>query len=238
MPGDEQIGRLQVRSRQVVSGAGGSVTEFTVYCPFRQRSVGIDECEECAAYDGTQDNADGEPIAIACTRLAAPREMPDVVEEVARGALERTPVSRIMARHVICVQADMPLQAVADLLVRRRISGVPVIDDEFRPLGMISKTDLIRRASAAGGEHADGEDLGGDIPPLEGLVGGFMTPSVASLGERASVLEAAAIMADRHVHRLPVVGRDGRIVGMVSSLDVLAWISRDLPQGEGVAGAT
>ncbi|HYZ88665.1 MAG TPA: CBS domain-containing protein, partial [Myxococcales bacterium] len=104
--------------------------------------------------------------------------------------------------------------------------------------GMISKTDLIRRASAAGGEHADGEDLGGDIPPLEGLVGGFMTPSVASLGERASVLEAAAIMADRHVHRLPVVGRDGRIVGMVSSLDVLAWISRDLPQGEGVAGAT
>lgn len=230
-------GRLQVRSREVVDAGGWSVSEFTVYCPFRQRSVGVDECEECAAYDGTQDDAQGEPIAVACTRLAPPREMPEVVDQVARGALERIPVSRIMARHVVCVQADMPLQAVAELLIRRQISGVPVIDDEFRPLGIISKTDLVRRASAADGEGAD-DDEGGDVPPLAGCVGGFMTPSVATLGERTSILEAAAVMADRRVHRLPVVGRDGRIVGLVSSLDVLAWISRELPQGEGVAGAT
>jgi CBS domain-containing protein len=238
MDDETRVGRLQVRSRQVMAGAGWSVTEFTVYCPFRQRSLGIDECEECAAYDGTADGADGEPIMIACTRLAPAPEMPDVVEEVARGALERTPVSRIMARHVICVQADMPLRALAALLMRRHISGVPVVDEEFRPLGMVSKTDLIRRTAPSEGDGLErSADEANDADKLTGFVGEAMTPSVTSVGERASVLEAAAIMADRRVHRLPVVGRDGRIVGVVSSIDVLAWISRDLPQGEGVAGA-
>jgi len=226
------VGKLQVRSRQVVSGGGSSVTEFTVYCPFRRRSLGIDECEECAAYDGTSDGSAGEPAEVACTRLTPAPDVPPVVEVVARGALERTTVSRIMARHVVCVQADMPLQEVAAVLVRRRIGGVPVVDDEFRPLGMISKTDLVRRSCKDAEEDIE---LSTAAAAPAGCVAEVMTPSVAALSERASVLEAAAIMADRGIHRMPIVGRDGRIVGVVSSLDILGWISRDLPQGEGVA---
>ncbi|HYV65559.1 MAG TPA: CBS domain-containing protein [Myxococcales bacterium] len=229
---DSLVGRLQVRSRQVVLAGGASVAELTVYCPFRQRSLRLEECEECAAYDGTAEGTGGEPIAIACTRLSPAAQVPQVAETVAQGALERTPVSRIMARHVICVQGDMTLRDLAAILVRRRISGMPVVDDEFRPLGIVSKSDLIRYSVEEGrGDAAETDDIG----DAGGCVARVMTPAVATLGERASVLEAAAIMAEQRIHRLPIVGRDGRIVGVVSSLDVLAWISRDLPQGEGVA---
>lgn len=226
------VGKLQVRTRQVVTGGGTSVTEFTVYCPFRRRSLGLDECEECAAYDGTSEGTAGEPTGIACTRVTVAPDVPPVVEVVARGALERIAVSRVMARHVVCVQADMPLHEVAAVLVRRRIGGVPVVDDEFRPLGMISKTDLVRRSCQ---EVEEDIELSTATATGTGCVAEVMTPSVATLGERASLLEAAAIMADRGIHRLPIVGRDGRIVGVVSSLDILSWVSRDLPQGEGVA---
>jgi CBS domain-containing protein len=63
-----------------------------------------------------------------------------------------------------------------------------------------------------------------------------MSHPVASLGERDSLLDAARLMATREVHRLVVTSRDGRIVGIVSASDVLRWMSRELPRGEGVAG--
>lgn len=231
---ESAVGRLQVRSRQVVMAGGSSVTELTVYCPFRQRSLGLEECEECAAYDGTAEGTGGEPTAIACTRLAPAAQVPELVEAVAQDALERTPVSRIMARHVICVQGDMPLRDVAAVLVNRRIGGVPVVDEQFRPLGMISKSDLVRRSLEEGAESAEEEDAVAPVAGESRYVAQVMTPAVATLSERASVLEAASMMAEQRIHRLPIVGRDGRIVGVVSSLDVLAWISRDLPQGEGL----
>jgi CBS-domain-containing membrane protein len=52
-----------------------------------------------------------------------------------------------------------------------------------------------------------------------------------------TVTEFTVYWAEERVHRVVVVERDGRIVGIVSSLDVLKWFSRELPSGEGVAGA-
>src|SRR5258708_2462215 len=52
----------------------------------------------------------------------------------------------IMTTSVVTVDPDMPIKLVAKLLAERRISGVPVVDDELHVVGMISEGDLLRRA--------------------------------------------------------------------------------------------
>ncbi len=235
------IGRLEVRSRQVTSRDGWSVAEFTVYCPFRQRSVELDQCEECFAHEITTENADGTPKEIACRRIGPALDLPAVAETIARATLERTPVSRVMARHVVCVHADLPLCELTGIVLRHDVSSVPVVDEESRPIGMLTKTDLIRHGFEIGAD--DREEVAVAIPRRAGLlpatvcVAEVMTPSVTSLGERASLIEAAQLLAEQGVHCIAVTARDGRVVGIVSSLDVLRWLSRELPSGEGVAGA-
>src|SRR5438045_9111616 len=63
-----------------------------------------------------------------------------------------------------------------------------------------------------------------------------MTRPAICVDERDSLLDAAKTMGAREVHRVVVTGREGRVVGILSSSDVLRWISRVLPAGEGVAG--
>ena len=64
----------------------------------------------------------------------------------------------------------------------------------------------------------------------------IMSPPRSSIGEGASLLDAARRMAAYGLQRILVTGDDGKIVGIVSALDILRWISRALPTGEGVAG--
>src|SRR4029079_18434500 len=57
---------------------------------------------------------------------------------------DRTPVSAIMTTDVICVQPDVSIESVTRLLLERGISGVPVVDADGVPVGLVSKTDLLR----------------------------------------------------------------------------------------------
>jgi CBS domain-containing protein len=58
-------------------------------------------------------------------------------------------------------------------------------------------------------------------------VGDIMTPVTFTLTEDASVSRAAALMAFERVHRVPVVDAGGKVVGIVSALDVLGWLGRE-----------
>lgn len=218
---------LDVRSRQIRSGNGWTVTEFTVDCPFRDRSIDLDDCEQCAAYEGIAQLDGLIPRTVACARIGPldgrvpPAEKPDDAGALARSTLAITPVLRAAAKSVTCVQREISLREVAGIFVRERISGVPVVDDDFRPLGMITKTDLLR----LGLDPGDGTHL----PPAfsaHGSAGDAMTAAVAAICEHASVLEAAGLMAERGLHRLAITARDGRIVGLVTALDLLRWLAR------------
>src|SRR5262249_39697522 len=59
------------------------------------------------------------------------------------------PVRRIMSREVICAREDLALAALMDLMVRRRIGCVPVIDERGRPIGMVTKFDVVEQLLAA-----------------------------------------------------------------------------------------
>lgn len=230
-------GGLEVRSRQIISDGGHKRTEFTVYCPFQQRSLELAQCQECSVFTRNTGGPEDTARQMGCFHIAPAVEMPDPVEMVARASLQRTPASRLMARHVVCVHPDLPLREVPAILFRHRIGGVPVVDDHFRPVGMVTKTDLIRQGFEFVSEGI--RDVA--IPHPSRFSGNCSTANamshpVVSLGERDSVLDVARLMATREVHRLVVTSRDGRIVGIVSAIDVLRFVSRELPRGEGVAG--
>ncbi len=129
-----------------------------------------------------------------------------------RSHAESTPLSTIMAREVICVKPEATRSELMQLFIGRGISGVPVVDDEGRALGVVSKTDVLR---GLGTEDADAraEDI--------------MTPVTLAMPEHASIARAAALMAYERVHRVIVVGPGGDVVGLVSTIDVLRWLARE-----------
>ena len=111
-----------------------------------------------------------------------------------RSHAESTPISVIMARDVICVRPEASRSELLRLFLSKGISGVPVIDDEGRPLGVASKTDVLR------GLGAETEDA---------RAADIMTPVTLAMPEHASIARAAALMAYERVHRVIVVGPSG-----------------------------
>lgn len=125
---------------------------------------------------------------------------------------ELTPISTVMTTDVTCVRADLPVEALAALLLERGISGTPVVDADGFPIGVISKTDIVRARLA---DHDDGA-----------TVGEIMMPLAFTLRPRESIARACALMAFEGIHRVAVVSETGHVVGVVTPLDVVRWLAR------------
>lgn len=122
------------------------------------------------------------------------------------------PVSTIMHREVVSVPEELAASEAARLLIERDISGLPVVDDALHPIGMFTRTDLVRDSVEGGGDD-------------DATVGDLMTPLAFSLPETASITQAAALMWFEHIHRLPVVSPENQVVGIVTPMDVLRFLA-------------
>jgi CBS domain-containing protein len=160
----------------------------------------------------------------------------DIVE-LLPSAAQSTPVTAAMVRTVVCVGPELDVAELMRLFVEQRISGAPVIDADGKPIGVVSKTDIVRELcenpdAARTGVAPERElDAASDFEfPLESYAGRcvrhIMTPLAILVDETSSVARAAAIMAYERVHRVVVVDRTGHVVGLVSSIDVLRWLAR------------
>lgn len=138
-----------------------------------------------------------------------------------------------MIRDVVAVAGDTSLDAVARVFALNDISGAPVIDDQGRPLGAISQSDLLdaeRRRSGLEGSPFYYRVWNGDIRtmgtvtaaprPQRGVAADVMSSPLLTIDADLGVEEAARLMVRERVHRLFVVDR-GRVVGLVSALDCL-----------------
>jgi CBS domain-containing protein len=134
------------------------------------------------------------------------------------------PVTDIMTRDVMCAQADLPIKTIIDLLVNRYIGCVPVVDDDGCPIGMITKRDLVA-------PMANRVATADECPEWWALAPctaeELMLPLAFTLDERATVAQAAALMAAEDLHHVPIVSAKGRLVGVVSSLDIVRWLARN-----------
>jgi CBS-domain-containing membrane protein len=135
-------------------------------------------------------------------------------------------VDEVMSRDVITARADTALQLVGELMLEHGISGVPVIDAEWRLLGVVSKTDLVRQSLEAGTSGEAETHLASGHHVLEGTVAeDVMSRAVVCVRAGASLAHAARVMATAGVHRVPVVSPAGRLVGVVSTTDLVRWMA-------------
>lgn len=123
---------------------------------------------------------------------------------------------------VITADRDMTLAQVAELFHRHDINHLPVVDDEMRPVAVVSSTDIGRittwRAFFQPGQHARYRE--GLLKSL--LVRDILTDKpVVTLTEADTVADAAKLINERKFHCIPVTTVDGVIAGIVTAHDLL-----------------
>ena len=123
----------------------------------------------------------------------------------------------LMTADVITVSPETPIKAAARLMVRNKVSGLPVCDEDSCVVGIITEADFLRL------EVAREEAL--HPQPVE-RVEEVMHRSVLTIGPDATVGEAARTMVVNDVNRLPVTDADGKSLGIISRLDVVAAFTR------------
>ncbi|KIQ64640.1 inosine-5'-monophosphate dehydrogenase [Kitasatospora griseola] len=124
-----------------------------------------------------------------------------------------------------CPQPDTSFKEIAALFHRNDITAIPVVDDQERPIGMVSEADLIRKEfvlPAPEGRHPSWWLRPEERARAEAeTAGGLMTSPAVTAHASWSVPEAARAMDKHKVKRLPVVDEVGRLVGIVSRRDLL-----------------
>ncbi|MCE5249061.1 CBS domain-containing protein [bacterium] len=142
----------------------------------------------------------------------------------------------IMTRKVIVVEEDTAIHDLIRIFVENMISCVPVMNNEKKLVGIVTKTDILGHCMDIDlhvsvkevlkdvlefcSEHGDEE------PPAahEMTVRAIMTPEPITAGEDISVESLAKTMIDHKIHRL-IITRDHEITGIVSTLDILYHVA-------------
>jgi CBS domain-containing protein len=140
-----------------------------------------------------------------------------------------TTVADVMTTRVIAVKRNADFKQIARVLREFRVSACPVINDASQVVGVVSEADLLYKA-------ADCElpvglirlrwKLGEESKITAVTAQQLMTSPAVTIHADEPVQVAARLMRDRRVKRLPVVGPDGELIGIVTRADVLAVYDR------------
>lgn len=138
-------------------------------------------------------------------------------------------VESVMTSPVVLVSPETGFREIVALLSEYDITGVPVVDPEGRPLGLVSEADLLRTLAAQ-------EDPASLLPAPESAQAGpdgevtaadLMTAQPVCTTPDTSVVAAARLMSRHGLKRLPVLDEEGRVIGMVSRGDLLRVFLRE-----------
>jgi len=141
-------------------------------------------------------------------------------------------VHEVMTVDVATTTPDALLKEAALELATRRISGMPVIDDYGRVLGVLSEADILAKE---GGEQERTGFLQWFLDPSDlwvaarfdaVTVGDAMSWPAKTIEPEANVALAATTMLEEGVNRLPVVDKEGTLVGLVSRGDLVRAFAR------------
>lgn len=138
----------------------------------------------------------------------------------------------IMTPDPLTVTPQAGITEAAQLLLDRRVNGLPVVDEAGRLVGILCQSDLIAEQKKL--PIPSFFTLLDGLIPLTSLkhmerevekivaanVASAMTPDPVTIGPETSIEEVAALMVDKNFHTLPVV-EGGRLVGVVGKEDVL-----------------
>ncbi len=142
----------------------------------------------------------------------------------------------IMSRNFIAVREEAPLEQAVRLMIDNRISGLPVVDAEGRPVGILTEGDLLRRVeTGTEGKRpgwfevifAPGRLADSYVRSHGRKVAEVMTPGAICVEETAPLDEVAGLMRTKRIRRVPVL-RAGAVVGIVSRADLVKVLGERL----------
>lgn len=141
-----------------------------------------------------------------------------------------------MRTSVVTVSSEATMQEAIDLMIRERTNGVVVIDANKKVVGILSSWDIIQHivpdyleedkhlASFEAGDLfvTRARDLAND--PITK----FMTKNVHTIGSDHSMMQAAALLSTFHIRQLPVVDKEGTLIGYINRTDVKLAVGKAL----------
>ncbi|TNC24826.1 CBS domain-containing protein [Amycolatopsis alkalitolerans] len=137
--------------------------------------------------------------------------------------MRRLLVRDVMTADVHSVRRTTPFKDVARILAGREITALPVVDDESTVVGVVSEGDLLYKEIP---ERRWARPLRRARHEAK-VAGELMSAPAVTIGPDESIVEAARLMTGRHVKRLPVVDRYGKLQGVVSRSDLIRIFVRD-----------
>ncbi|MEU0438092.1 CBS domain-containing protein [Streptomyces sp. NPDC006290] len=140
-------------------------------------------------------------------------------------------VGSVMTTEVVRAPYGAPFKEVARLLADHRISGLPVVDDDEKVIGVISESDLLVRQAQTPDPYAPKRRFRLVLPTRGArrqvakararTAGQLMSAPPVTVHAESTIAEAARVMAQNRVERLPVVDEEDRLVGIVTRRDLL-----------------
>jgi len=143
----------------------------------------------------------------------------------------------MMTKDVITVKPEATVEELARLLIEHKISGVPVVDEGKKLIGIVTENDLISqnrrlhiptiiRLFDAYIVLGSGK-LEGEIRKMAAItVGEICTKNIVTITEETSMDDIATIMSDKYIHLIPVV-RDKVVVGIIGKADLVSAMTRE-----------
>ncbi len=136
-------------------------------------------------------------------------------------------VSDIMTKRVLTAKKDDPIKEVAKLIYENRISGIPIVDNENRLVGIVSEKDILKSMYPSYDEFFEDPLPNMDFERMEERykdagnhqVKEIMTSNVLTLPPDTPILKAASTMILKRVRRIPII-ESGKLVGIISQGDI------------------
>jgi CBS domain-containing protein len=116
---------------------------------------------------------------------------------------------KIMKTDVITAKTDTLIYDAIRVMVAKNITGLPVVDDDMRLLGIVTEKDVLELLY----ENEEKPDT----------VGHYMTENVTTFDQNDSVVDIADSFLKNHFRRVPILA-DGKVVGVISRKDIIAYI--------------
>ena len=131
-------------------------------------------------------------------------------------------VKDVMTKDVVSVKKETPIYEAMEIMRKKDITGMPVIEDDMTLVGVITEKDVLRLFYSEEDEKNE-------------TVGFFMTRPAVSYRENENLRSVCDFMMINYFRRVPVVSKQGKLVGIISRPDIIEYILEQRRQNTGMS---
>lgn len=151
-------------------------------------------------------------------------------------AASKRRVKDVLSKDLVAVSADDTLHDAIELMTENRVTSLPVLNGQGKCIGVLSAADLIELSRELQDELRDyGREKNishewvldklDEHDMTRRTVSEVMTREVATISHEKRLTDAASAMLRHRVHHLPVVDGDGKMLGIISTMDLLSVLA-------------